>query len=436
MLLFVAVIGVTALLFFQPQLGHYPLAFLCMPLLVWAAFRFRAREVVTAAACMSTIATWATVTGHGPFVMATPNESLLVLQAFTALFTLTALMMSALVQERLALLERERAAHAEARSGAALERHVPRDAEPRASQSAQRDSRRRRRARAARHGAHLECARRTDHPASDGGVEAAHRRFARRCEDHGRQAHARAAAAGSRGPRRDHGSLARGFRPPQASAARPSVGQPYGSTAIPTTPASDHEPVSNAIKFTPSGHVRVRTFAEGREAVLERRGFRHRHCTGRAAAGVRSLSARVQGRDRARGGLGVGLRSCGESSRCTADRSRRAATAKASAASSPCACRARRGPPSSPRHRPAACARGRSTDSLDRGQCRRARVVADGLENAGHDLLEARGRRSGVERAISLRPRLALVDIGLPGIDGARSRSESGPPILRSGSSH
>jgi signal transduction histidine kinase len=113
-LLFAAVLGVTALLFFAPPLADYPLAFLCMPLLVWAAFRFRPREVVTAAACMSTIATWATVTGNGPFVTATPNESLLVLQAFTAPVTLTALIMSALVQERLALLEREHAALAEA----------------------------------------------------------------------------------------------------------------------------------------------------------------------------------------------------------------------------------------------------------------------------------------------------------------------------------
>src|SRR4029079_7025125 len=40
-LLFVTVMGVTALLFFQAQLERYPLAFLCMPLLVWAAFRFR-----------------------------------------------------------------------------------------------------------------------------------------------------------------------------------------------------------------------------------------------------------------------------------------------------------------------------------------------------------------------------------------------------------
>jgi CheY-like chemotaxis protein len=40
------------------------------------------------------------------------------------------------------------------------------------------------------------------------------------------------------------------------------------------------------------------------------------------------------------------------------------------------------------------------------------------LESAGHELFEAADGESGVERAIALRPQLALVDIGLPGIDG------------------
>ncbi len=40
------------------------------------------------------------------------------------------------------------------------------------------------------------------------------------------------------------------------------------------------------------------------------------------------------------------------------------------------------------------------------------------LENAGHDVLEAADGETGVERAIASRPHLALVDIGLPGIDG------------------
>ncbi len=241
MLLFVAVIGVTALLFFQPQLGRYPLAFLCMPLLVWPAFRFRAREVVTAAACMSTIATWATVTHHGPFVMATPNESLLVLQAFTALFTLTALMMSALVQERRALLERERAALAEAETalrssdtflamlshelrnplsaiaaaGAVLEQPgMAPNWNARAGQIIRRQT------------ALLK--RLIDDLLDVAKITGGKLTLERRPLDLAR-------------PRRDHRSLARGFRPSQASVARPSAGQRVGRRRSRAPPASDHQ---------------------------------------------------------------------------------------------------------------------------------------------------------------------------------------------------
>jgi integral membrane sensor domain MASE1 len=78
-LLLATVVAITATLFFSPLLGRYPLAYLCLPPLVWAAFRFRQREVATAVVLMSVVATWATAMGKGPFVMATPNESLLVL---------------------------------------------------------------------------------------------------------------------------------------------------------------------------------------------------------------------------------------------------------------------------------------------------------------------------------------------------------------------
>lgn len=113
-LLFAAVIVTTALVFLEPLLGRYSLPFLCLPPLVWAAFRFRQREVATAVCIMSVIATWATATGQGPFVMETANESLLVLQAFAATIGLTALVMAALVEERAVLLARERAALTEA----------------------------------------------------------------------------------------------------------------------------------------------------------------------------------------------------------------------------------------------------------------------------------------------------------------------------------
>jgi signal transduction histidine kinase/integral membrane sensor domain MASE1/CheY-like chemotaxis protein len=101
-------------------------AFLCLPPLVWAAFRFGQREVATAIALLSLTATWATLHGSGPFVMATQNASLLVLQAFMATITLMTLPIGALIAERrhaeaerVRLLEQEQAARIRAQAAEA-----------------------------------------------------------------------------------------------------------------------------------------------------------------------------------------------------------------------------------------------------------------------------------------------------------------------------
>jgi len=192
--------------------------------------------------------------------------------------------------------------------------------------------------------------------------------------------------------------------------------------------------VGNAIKFTPpAGQVRVRTFAEGRDAVL----------TGEdSGAGIAPdvlprvfdlFQQGVQGRDRARGGLGVGLtivrrivemhggaveaRSEGEG-RGSVFTVRLPSTAQ----------------PAIPAPQTAAARRAVAQRILlieDNADARESlRMV---LENVGHDLLEAADGESGVERAISLRPRLALVDIGLPGIDGCEvaKRIRSVDPSIR-----
>lgn len=78
----------------------YPLDYLCIPVLVWAAFRFGPRETATAAALLSGIALWGTLRGFGPFVRETQNESLLLLQAFMGLTALLALVFAAVVAER------------------------------------------------------------------------------------------------------------------------------------------------------------------------------------------------------------------------------------------------------------------------------------------------------------------------------------------------
>src|SRR5213076_508650 len=61
---------------------EYPLEFLCIPLLILAAFRFALREPATCVVLLSVIATWGTLRGAGRFVWDTQNESLLLLQGF------------------------------------------------------------------------------------------------------------------------------------------------------------------------------------------------------------------------------------------------------------------------------------------------------------------------------------------------------------------
>ena len=83
-----------------PQDAHYPLGFLPIPFLVWAAVRFGPREAATAAAVTAGIAVWDTMYGYGPFVGTTVQGSLLFLQAFLGVLAATILAMAAVVAER------------------------------------------------------------------------------------------------------------------------------------------------------------------------------------------------------------------------------------------------------------------------------------------------------------------------------------------------
>ena len=120
-LLLLVVVATGALVFAQPELSRYPLPFLCIPPLIWAAFRFGQREVATSVALLSAIATSATVRGSGPFTTDSDNASLLLLQSFMGTIAVLTMSVAALVWERkaierdrLVLLELERAARAEA----------------------------------------------------------------------------------------------------------------------------------------------------------------------------------------------------------------------------------------------------------------------------------------------------------------------------------
>lgn len=91
------------------EIKNYPLEFLSIPLLLWAAFRFGRRAAATASVVLSGIAIWGTLHGFGPFVRGTQNESLLLLQAFMGTIAVTTIAIAAVVAERLRVEEqRER----------------------------------------------------------------------------------------------------------------------------------------------------------------------------------------------------------------------------------------------------------------------------------------------------------------------------------------
>ena len=94
---------------------HYSLDFLCIPVLVWAAFRFGPRETATAAVVLSGIALWGTVRGFGPFVTGSRHESVLLLQMFMGTTAIMTLAFAAVV------LERKRAEETRARLAAIVE---------------------------------------------------------------------------------------------------------------------------------------------------------------------------------------------------------------------------------------------------------------------------------------------------------------------------
>jgi signal transduction histidine kinase len=76
-----------------------PLAFLCLPALVWGAYRFGPRGATTVLAVLSTIAAAGTLQGHGPFAVGGSNGSLLLLQAFLITIAGTILPLAALAEE-------------------------------------------------------------------------------------------------------------------------------------------------------------------------------------------------------------------------------------------------------------------------------------------------------------------------------------------------
>jgi diguanylate cyclase (GGDEF)-like protein len=90
------------------RIKTYPLEFLGVPFLLWAAFRFGQREAATAVLVQSLIAVWGTHHGFGPFVRGSENQNFLLLQAYAAVTAVMTLALAAVVSERREVEERLR----------------------------------------------------------------------------------------------------------------------------------------------------------------------------------------------------------------------------------------------------------------------------------------------------------------------------------------
>ena len=81
-------------------LSAFPLTFMMMPFIIWAAFRFSQRQVTAAVAAVCAIAVWYTVDGFDESTLQFANETLLVLLAFVSVVATTGLVLNAVVGER------------------------------------------------------------------------------------------------------------------------------------------------------------------------------------------------------------------------------------------------------------------------------------------------------------------------------------------------
>jgi signal transduction histidine kinase len=93
--------------------------------LLWAVFRFGELGAVTSTFITSAIALWSTLKNSGPFALDDQNKSLLLLQTFMGITSITALILAAVVSERKRVEQALREAKEQlATSNEQLEKHV------------------------------------------------------------------------------------------------------------------------------------------------------------------------------------------------------------------------------------------------------------------------------------------------------------------------
>src|SRR5215212_6282906 len=102
--LFVLLIIVVLIVFggwFPGPVKTYPLAYLCLPCLLWAALRFDQRIVTSAIVLITGVAVWGARHGYGPFIQpGSNNVTLLLLISFVGTSSLMTLFVAAVTSER------------------------------------------------------------------------------------------------------------------------------------------------------------------------------------------------------------------------------------------------------------------------------------------------------------------------------------------------
>jgi signal transduction histidine kinase/integral membrane sensor domain MASE1 len=99
---------------------NYPVMFVVLPALLWAAVRFGARGATTAVLALAALATVGTLQGTGPFARGNPNESLLLLQAYLCVTVIVMVSLAAEVAGRRAVEQEIRRMNADLSRGVAV----------------------------------------------------------------------------------------------------------------------------------------------------------------------------------------------------------------------------------------------------------------------------------------------------------------------------
>jgi PAS domain S-box-containing protein len=102
-------VGITGLVFTRPVdsplLNTYRLAYIVIPIIVWFTFRFGPYGATTASLVVTAIAVWSTGQGLGPFALDSTNDLFLSLQTYLAIVTITALILTGALTERVQAAE-------------------------------------------------------------------------------------------------------------------------------------------------------------------------------------------------------------------------------------------------------------------------------------------------------------------------------------------